>query len=49
VSLQENLDKYGQNVLSESGTRSDQYLDQFKSLPVALLGAAGVPSSLEAC
>ncbi len=38
----ENLDKYGSNVLGESDTRSDLsiLIDQFKSLPVALLGAA---------
>jgi P-type Ca2+ transporter type 2C len=41
----ENLNKYGLNVLSETETRSDLsiIIDQFKSLPVALLGvAAGV-------
>lgn len=41
----ENLQKYGANALSEAETRSDLsiLIDQFKSLPVALLGvAAGV-------
>ncbi|MEC4815712.1 MAG: HAD-IC family P-type ATPase [Scytonema sp. PMC 1069.18] len=41
----EKLNKYGPNVLSETETRSDIsiLIDQFKSLPVALLGvAAGV-------
>lgn len=38
----ENLNQYGSNVLSESEPRSDLsiWLDQFNSLPVALLGAA---------
>ncbi|MFB2768818.1 HAD-IC family P-type ATPase [Pelatocladus sp. BLCC-F211] len=41
----ENLNKYGSNVLAPAKTRSDLSIlvDQFKSLPVALLGvAAGV-------
>ncbi|OKH21441.1 ATPase [Hydrococcus rivularis NIES-593] len=41
----ENLNKYGPNLLSEAETRSQLsiLIDQFKSLPVALLGvAAGV-------
>jgi Ca2+-transporting ATPase len=41
----ENLQKYGANALSEAQTRSDLsiLIDQFKSLPVALLGvAAGI-------
>ncbi|ARV62830.1 ATPase [Nostocales cyanobacterium HT-58-2] len=41
----ENLKKYGANVLSAQQTRSDLsiFIEQFKSLPVALLGvAAGV-------
>ncbi|MCU0534186.1 MAG: cation-translocating P-type ATPase [Hydrococcus sp. Prado102] len=41
----ENLSKYGPNLLCETETRSDLsiLIDQFKSLPVALLGiAAGV-------
>ncbi len=39
---QENLNQYGSNVLTESEPRSDLsiWLDQFNSLPVALLGAA---------
>jgi len=40
-----NLEKYGPNILAETVTRSDLsiLIDQFKSLPVALLGvAAGV-------
>ncbi len=44
-SAAENLNKYGANVLSEAESRSDLsiIIDQFKSLPVALLGvAAGV-------
>ncbi|WP_315790202.1 HAD-IC family P-type ATPase [Fischerella sp. JS2] len=44
-SATENLNKYGQNVLATAKTRSDLsiLIDQFKSLPVALLGvAAGV-------
>ncbi|WP_414584120.1 HAD-IC family P-type ATPase [Scytonema sp. PCC 10023] len=44
-SAAENLNKYGPNVLSEAATRSDLsiLINQFKSLPVALLGvAAGV-------
>ncbi|XHR80446.1 MAG: cation-translocating P-type ATPase [Gloeotrichia echinulata GP01] len=41
----ENLKKYGQNILGETATRSDLsiLIEQFKSLPVALLGvAAGI-------
>jgi Ca2+-transporting ATPase len=44
-SAAENLNKYGPNVLATAKTRSDLsiLIDQFKSLPVALLGiAAGV-------
>ncbi|MDZ8235582.1 MAG: HAD-IC family P-type ATPase [Nostoc sp. ChiQUE01a] len=44
-SAAENLNKYGANVLDQAATRSDWniLIDQFKSLPVALLGvAAGV-------
>lgn len=44
-SVAENLQKYGLNALPESTTRSDFsiFIDQFKSLPVGLLGvAAGV-------
>ncbi|MFN6497381.1 MAG: HAD-IC family P-type ATPase [Nostoc sp. DedQUE01] len=44
-SAAENLNKYGANVLGQAATRSDWniLIDQFKSLPVALLGvAAGV-------
>ncbi|WP_026735173.1 cation-translocating P-type ATPase [Fischerella sp. PCC 9605] len=44
-SAAENLKKYGPNVLATAKTRSDLsiLIDQFKSLPVALLGiAAGV-------
>ncbi|WP_341529447.1 HAD-IC family P-type ATPase [Nostoc sp. UHCC 0302] len=44
-SAAENLQKYGSNVLAQIATRSDLsiLIDQFKSLPVALLGvAAGV-------
>ncbi|AFZ23772.1 cation transport ATPase [Cylindrospermum stagnale PCC 7417] len=40
-----NLHKYGQNILSESSTRSNLsiFINQFKSLPVALLAvAAGI-------
>lgn len=38
----ENLNKYGLNVLGETATRSDLsiLIEQFQSLPVALLGAA---------
>jgi Ca2+-transporting ATPase len=45
-----NLDKYGPNVLPESASRSkfSIFLDQFKSLPVALLGAAAGISFLTA-
>ncbi len=41
-SAKENLRKYGPNVLPESVPRSGLsiFIDQFKSLPVALLGAA---------
>ncbi len=44
-SAAENLNKYGPNVIAQTATRSDLsiLIDQFKSLPVALLGiAAGV-------
>ncbi|RCJ14484.1 ATPase [Nostoc sp. ATCC 43529] len=44
-SAAENLQKYGANVLDQAATRSDWniIIEQFKSLPVALLGvAAGV-------
>ncbi|MGF1937348.1 MAG: HAD-IC family P-type ATPase [Nostoc sp. ChiQUE02] len=44
-SAAENLSKYGPNVLAQAATRSDLsiLIDQFKSLPVALLGvAAGI-------
>ncbi len=44
-SVAEKLQKYGLNVLPESATRSDFsiFIDQFKSLPVGLLGvAAGI-------
>lgn len=39
---EENLNKYGQNALAESESRSDISIltEQFQSLPVALLGAA---------
>jgi Ca2+-transporting ATPase len=42
AAVKENLKTYGPNVLPESVPRSDLgiLLDQFKSLPVALLGAA---------
>ncbi|MBD2446204.1 cation-translocating P-type ATPase [Nostoc sp. FACHB-152] len=41
-----NLDKYGLNVLSQTQTRSNLsiIIEQFKSLPVALLGVAAVVS-----
>jgi Ca2+-transporting ATPase len=41
-----NLDKYGLNVLSQTETRSNLSIivEQFKSLPVALLGVAAVVS-----
>ena len=44
-SVAENLQKYGPNALPEAATRSDLsiFVDQFKSLPVGLLGvAAGI-------
>jgi P-type Ca2+ transporter type 2C len=43
-----NLDKYGLNVLSQTETRSNLSIivEQFKSLPVALLGVAAVVSVL---
>ncbi|MBD2563930.1 MULTISPECIES: cation-translocating P-type ATPase [Nostoc] len=44
-SAAENLSKYGPNILAQAATRSDLsiLIDQFKSLPVALLGiAAGI-------
>ena len=43
-SAEENLKKYGSNILPESVPRSGWsiFIDQFKSLPVALLSAAAV-------
>ncbi|MCX7794147.1 MAG: cation-transporting P-type ATPase [Thermodesulfovibrionales bacterium] len=48
LSARENLKKYGPNILPESVPRSgiSIFIDQFKSLPVALLGAAAVISLL---
>lgn len=47
-SAQERLKKYGPNVLPESVPRSGLsiFIDQFKSLPVVLLGASAVVSVL---
>ena len=44
--VEKNLKKYGPNILPESVPRSgfSIFIDQFKSLPVALLGAAAVIS-----
>ena len=43
-----NLEKYGLNIISEAAPRSkwDIFIDQFRSLPVALLGAAAALSAV---